>query len=88
VLGDVVGAGGGTVVAVFQMAGDLGAVIGPTAAGALADASGYGAAFALSAGVALLPLPFTAAARETLHGPPAPAEVTVDTSRPAAAPPA
>jgi MFS family permease len=69
VLGDVVGSRGGTVVAVFQMAGDLGAVLGPVVAGAVADASGYGAAFAISAAVALLPLPFVAFARETLVRP-------------------
>ena len=61
-LGDVVGGRGGTVVAVFQMAGDLGAVLGPVVAGAVADASGYGAAFAVSAVVALIPLPFVDAA--------------------------
>jgi MFS transporter, DHA1 family, multidrug resistance protein len=66
VLGDVVGSRGGTVVAVFQMAGDLGAVIGPIAAGAAADANGYGLAFAISAAVALSPLPFVLYARETL----------------------
>jgi DHA1 family multidrug resistance protein-like MFS transporter len=66
VLGDVVGSRGGTVVAVFQMAGDLGAVLGPVVAGAVADGAGYGAAFAVSAVVALLPLPFVALAPETL----------------------
>jgi MFS transporter, DHA1 family, multidrug resistance protein len=66
VLGDVVGARGGTVVAVFQMAGDLGAVLGPVVAGALADARGYGPAFAVSAAVALCPLPFVLFSRETL----------------------
>jgi MFS family permease len=66
VLGDVVGSRGGTVVAVFQMAGDLGAVIGPIAAGAAADANGYGLAFGISAVVALSPLPFVLYARETL----------------------
>jgi MFS family permease len=66
VLGDVVGSRGGTVVAVFQMAGDLGAVLGPVVAGAVADADGYGPAFALSALVALSPLPFVLYARETL----------------------
>jgi MFS transporter, DHA1 family, multidrug resistance protein len=65
-LGDIVGARGGTVVAVFQMAGDLGAVLGPIAAGAVADASGYGLAFAISAVVALAPLPFVLFAPETL----------------------
>ena len=67
VLGDVVGSRGGTVVAVFQMAGDLGAVLGPVLAGAVADSAGYRVAFAISAAVALLPLPFTALARETLR---------------------
>ncbi len=66
VLGDVVGARGGTVVAAFQMAGDVGAVLGPVVAGAVADANGYGAAFAVAAIVALTPLPFVAFARETL----------------------
>ncbi|MDQ6851214.1 MAG: MFS transporter [Actinomycetota bacterium] len=72
VLGDVVGSRGGTVVAVFQMAGDLGAVLGPIVAGALADAHGYGVAFAVSAVVALAPLPFVALAPETLRPAPVP----------------
>ena len=54
VLGDVVGSRGGTVVAVFQMAGDLGAVLGPVVAGVDGRRHGYGAAFALSAAVALI----------------------------------
>jgi MFS transporter, DHA1 family, multidrug resistance protein len=66
ILGDVVGARGGTVVAVFQMAGDLGAVLGPVAAGAVADAAGYGAAFGLAAAVMVLTIPFVLFARETL----------------------
>ncbi len=66
VLGDVVGSRGGTVVAVFQMAGDLGAVLGPVVAGSMADSHGYGPAFLVSAAVALTPLPFVARARETL----------------------
>jgi MFS family permease len=65
-LGDIVGARGGTVVAVFQMAGDLGAVLGPIAAGAAADSAGYGSAFAIGAVVAVLPLPFVLRAPETL----------------------
>lgn len=65
-LGDIVGSRGGTVVAVFQMAGDLGAVAGPVAAGAVADAAGYGPAFALAALGAAVPLPFVLLARETL----------------------
>jgi len=65
-LGDIVGGRGGTVVAVFQMAGDLGAVLGPMAAGAIADGPGFGAAFLLSAVVSLGPIPLVASSRETL----------------------
>ncbi|WP_336921096.1 MFS transporter [Aquipuribacter sp. SD81] len=60
-----VGRTGGRVAA-LQMASDLGAVVGPLAAGALADASGYPLAFAVSAvvvgvaGVAALRMPETA----------------------------
>ena len=53
-------------VAVFQMAGDVGAAIGPTAAGWVADAHGYGPGFLLAAVVCLAPLPAVLAARETL----------------------
>ena len=41
VMGDVVAGRGGTVVAVFQMSGDLGAVLGPVVAGWIADGAGY-----------------------------------------------
>ena len=41
-------------------------MLGPLLAGAVADAAGYGEAFALAAFVALLPLPFVIFARETL----------------------
>ncbi|ROR55471.1 putative MFS family arabinose efflux permease [Luteococcus japonicus] len=58
VLGDVTGGRGGAPVATFSMMSDLGAIIGPLAAGALADAFGMGIAFAtggllLLAGAAL-----------------------------------
>lgn len=53
-VGDVVSGRGGTVVAAFQMAADFGAVVGPLAAGALADSYSYGAAFAATAGVVAL----------------------------------
>jgi MFS family permease len=66
VLGDIVGGRGGTVVATFQMAGDLGAILGPITAGAIADAHGFGPAFLVSAVVAAAPLPFVLAAPETL----------------------
>ena len=75
VLGDVVGSRGGTVVAVFQMAGDLGAVLGPVVAGSIADNHGYLPAFVVSALVAVIPLPFVARARETLVRKPAVAPV-------------
>lgn len=67
VMGDVVGGRGGTVVAVFQMSGDLGAVLGPVLAGFVADSAGYPWAFGLSAVVCVLPALATARAPETLH---------------------
>jgi DHA1 family multidrug resistance protein-like MFS transporter len=66
VMGDVVAGRGGTVVAVFQMSGDLGAVLGPVLAGWVADGYGYGAAFVLSAAVAVAPVPAIVVAPETL----------------------
>jgi len=57
-IGDLLGAGkrdgsgqGGTVVASYQMAGDIGTVSGPVAVGFLVDSVSYGAAFVLAAGV-------------------------------------
>ncbi len=50
-LGDIIDNGGGTVVASYQMAGDIGAVVGPVAGGFLVDSASYGAAFALAAAV-------------------------------------
>jgi len=50
-LGDILGGRGGTVVASYQMAGDIGAVTGPVTAGYLVDVASYGAAFGLAAGV-------------------------------------
>ncbi|PZS35407.1 MAG: MFS transporter [Pseudonocardiales bacterium] len=71
-MGDVVGGRGGTVVAVFQMSGDLGAVIGPVAAGWIADGFGYPATFLVSAAVSIAPLPLVARAPETLVPAPSP----------------
>ncbi len=65
IVGDVVGARGGTVVALFQMTGDLGAVAGPVVAGWVADRHGFGPAFAVAAGVVVLPLVLVAAAWRT-----------------------
>lgn len=51
--GDIAGpAGKGTVIAVFQMTADLGAVLGPLAAGLLADTVGFSWAFLTGAAVA------------------------------------
>jgi MFS transporter, DHA1 family, multidrug resistance protein len=50
-LGDVLKGRGGTVVATYQMVGDLGTVAGPVTAGYLVDVASYGAAFGLAAGV-------------------------------------
>ncbi len=48
-IGDILAGRGGTVVASYQMAGDVGAVTGPVAAGFLVDTVSYGAAFSLAA---------------------------------------
>jgi MFS family permease len=48
-IGDMLDSHGGTLVASYQMAGDIGAVVGPVAAGFLVDTVSYPAAFALAA---------------------------------------
>jgi len=48
-VGDVVGPLGGQPIAIFSMMGDVGAILGPLAAGAIADRFGMPAAFALGA---------------------------------------
>ncbi len=50
-IGDLLRGRGGTLVALYQMAGDAGAVAGPVAAGLLVDSVSYSAAFGLAAGV-------------------------------------
>ncbi|MGQ0632204.1 MAG: MFS transporter [Sporichthyaceae bacterium] len=67
VLGDVVQGRGGTVVAAYGMAGDLGAVAGPLAAGALAEHVGYGAAWASTAIVMSIALVFALRMPETMR---------------------
>ncbi len=69
IMGDVVAGRGGTVVAVFQMSGDLGAVLGPVVAGAIADSAGYSASFTVSAVVCAVPILAVLAAPETLRRP-------------------
>jgi MFS family permease len=75
IVGDVVGSRGGTVVATYQMAGDLGSIVGPLLAGWLADTSGYPLAFGVAAVVAAAPLAVVAAAPETITREPAPVDV-------------
>jgi MFS family permease len=65
-LGDVVGSRGGTVIAAYQMAGDAGSLVGPLAAGALADSAGFEAAFASTALVLVAAAVVAARAPETL----------------------
>lgn len=67
VMGDVVSGRGGTVVAVFQMSGDLGAVLGPVVAGWIADGAGYSTSFAVCAAVCAAPVLAVLAAPETLR---------------------
>ena len=69
---------GGTVVAAFQMTGDLGSVLGPLLAGRLADGAGYGAAFGLTAGVTGVALVFALFAPETRR----PADATAAREQP------
>jgi MFS family permease len=49
IIGDLLGGQGGSVVAAYQMSGDLGAVTGPVAVGLLVDSASYAAAFGLGA---------------------------------------
>jgi MFS family permease len=65
---DVIGsrARGGPVLAGFQMAADLGAILGPVLAGAIAEVWNFSAAFAVTAAVSLVALVFWWRAPETL----------------------
>jgi len=69
-VGDAAGRSGGRPVAVFSMVSDLGAIIGPLAAGFLADSVSYEVAFAVGA---LLLLATSAYAFRMPRGVPAPA---------------
>ena len=66
-LGDVAGGRGGTVVAAYQMAGDIGSLTGPVLAGALADSAGFSASFALTTAVLLAAAVVAFRAPETLR---------------------
>jgi DHA1 family multidrug resistance protein-like MFS transporter len=50
-IGDIIDRDGGTLVASYQMAGDVGSVVGPVAGGFLVDSASYGVAFGLAAAV-------------------------------------
>jgi MFS family permease len=66
VVGDVVKGRGGTVVAAFQMASDLGAIVGPIVAGWLVDGYSYSAAWLVTAAVLSVAALASALAPETL----------------------
>ncbi|NMH97075.1 MFS transporter [Pseudonocardia acidicola] len=86
---DVIGAKarGGTVLAGFQMAADLGAIIGPVLTGAVAELVGFGTAFALTGAISALALAFWLRAPETLPSRAAPTAVPPATIAPEAAAP-
>jgi MFS family permease len=65
VVGDVVGGRGGTVIAAYGMAADVGTVIGPLVSGALAETS-FAAAFATTAVVLAVGLAMSARMPETV----------------------
>ncbi len=64
---DVIGndRSGGKVLATFQMSSDLGAIIGPIAAGFLVDTLSYGPAFLMATAVALVSFLFWLPAKDT-----------------------
>ena len=66
VVGDIMHGRGGRVVAVFQMASDAGAILGPLAAGLLADKVSFSAAFGLCSAIVLLAFVMSARMPETL----------------------
>jgi len=70
-IADVIGneRSGGRVLAVFQMASDSGAIVGPVVAGLLADRLGYGWAFGVTGGILLAAAAVWLPARETFRRP-------------------
>ncbi|MBX6371755.1 MAG: MFS transporter [Acidothermus sp.] len=69
IVGDIAGGRGGTVVAGYQMAGDLGSVTGPLVAGWIADAAGDRSAFWATSAVLAAAALVGATARETRRTP-------------------
>ena len=70
-IGDIIDRDGGTLVASYQMAGDIGCVVGPVAGGFLVDSASYSAAFGLAAAVLGGAAILGSAAPETMPGGPA-----------------
>nr|WP_285505235.1 MFS transporter [Actinokineospora sp. NBRC 105648] len=65
---DVIGtARGGQVLATYQMAADVGAILGPFVAGVLADEFSFGLAFLVTGGLAVVAVLVWVPARETLN---------------------
>ncbi len=56
IVGDVIKGRGGKVIAIFQMAGDAGLMVGPIVIGAISDLYSYRAAFGLSAAIFIIAL--------------------------------
>ncbi len=56
IVGDVIKGKGGKVIAIFQMAGDAGMMVGPIIIGAVSDLYSYRAAFGLSAAIFVIAL--------------------------------
>ena len=56
IVGDVIKGRGGKVIAIFQMAGDAGLMVGPIVIGAISDIYSYRAAFGLSAAIFIIAL--------------------------------
>lgn len=63
--GDLAGQRGGSVIAVYQMAGDLGMIVGPLLVGWLADEYSFSVGFLATAGAFLLAIVMTLFAQET-----------------------
>jgi DHA1 family multidrug resistance protein-like MFS transporter len=70
-IGDIIDSGGGTLVASYQMAGDVGSVVGPVAGGFLVDSYSYAAAFGLAAVVLCGAAVLGYVSPETMPGAPA-----------------
>ncbi len=66
-MGDVARGQSGSVVAGYQMAGDIGSLAGPLIAGVLADSTGYPLAFVTTSGVLLVATAMSVRAPETLR---------------------